>query len=81
MTYVILLGIAAAIAFVPAVWKSRPAAVFPPIPFKPAGPTYQSAIADLANVRLRLLQTELLNDQAKAALDTLTLSLVAGSDK
>jgi cytochrome c-type biogenesis protein CcmH/NrfG len=44
-------------------------------------PTYQSAIADLAHVRLRLLQTDSLDDKAKAAIDTLTLALVSGSDK
>lgn len=48
---------------------------------RPVGPTYQEAIADLASVRLRLLGTDGLTDQAKAAIDTLTLALVAGSDK
>lgn len=48
---------------------------------RPVGPTYQEAIADLASVRLRLLGTDGLTDQAKAAIDTLTLALVSGSDK
>jgi hypothetical protein len=43
--------------------------------------SYQSAMADLANVRKRLLDTSLLDDKVKAAIDTLTLALVAGSDK
>jgi hypothetical protein len=47
----------------------------------PAGPTYQSAIADLAHVRLRLLKTDKLDEPAKKAVDTLTLALVAGSDQ
>jgi hypothetical protein len=48
---------------------------------RPAGPTYQGAIADLAVVRLRLLETQQLTEQARAAIDTLTLALVAGSDQ
>ena len=47
----------------------------------PAGPTYQDAMRDLANVRLRLLQTKQLDDKVKAAIDALTLALVAGSDQ
>jgi hypothetical protein len=43
--------------------------------------SYHEAIADLANVRTRLLKTELLLDPQKAAIDTLTLALVGGSDK
>jgi hypothetical protein len=43
--------------------------------------SYHAAIADLANVRTRLLKTELLLDPQKAAIDTLTLALVGGSDK
>lgn len=48
---------------------------------KPAGPTYQGAISDLAVVRRRLLETQQLTDAAKQAIDTLTLALVAGSDQ
>lgn len=53
------------------------------MPAKPPhlAPTYQSAIADLAHVRLRLVQTESLNEAVKDAIDTLTLALVSGSDK
>lgn len=46
-----------------------------------AGVTYQSAMTDLANVRRRLLDTKQLDDKVKAAIDTLTLALVAGSDQ
>lgn len=46
-----------------------------------AGVTYQASMADLANVRLRLLETKQLDDKVKAAIDTLTLALVAGSDQ
>lgn len=45
------------------------------------GVSYQSAMADLASVRRRLLQTKQLDDKVKAAIDTLTLALVAGSDQ
>jgi hypothetical protein len=46
-----------------------------------AAVSYQKAMADLANVRLRLLETKQLDDKVKAAIDTLTLALVAGSDQ
>lgn len=44
-------------------------------------PSYQSAIANLANVRLRLRLTERLGDEQKKAVDALTLALVDGSDQ
>lgn len=49
----------------------------------PAAPavSYEAAIKDLALVRSRLAGTGLLTDDAKKAIDTLTLALVAGSDK
>lgn len=47
----------------------------------PAAVGYQRSMADLATVRLRLLQTKQLDDKVKAAIDTLTLALVAGSDQ
>jgi hypothetical protein len=83
MIYVALLGAAAALLFGPSALKARPAILGPSeAATKPPhlAPTYQSAIADLAHVRLRLLQTEKLDDKSKAAIDTLTLALVAGSD-
>jgi hypothetical protein len=50
-------------------------------PAAPRGIGYQAAIADLANVRKRLADTNTLDDKARAAIDTLTLALVAGSDQ
>lgn len=44
-------------------------------------PSYQSAIANLATVRLRLRLTERLGDEQKKAVDALTLALVDGSDQ
>jgi hypothetical protein len=49
-----------------------------------AGVGYEDAIHNLALVRARLLTTGLLGDDKspqRAAIDTLTLALVAGSDK
>ena len=51
---------------------------------KPAprrGPTYQQAMLDLAAVRLRLVETSALSKDAAGAIETLTLALLAGSDK
>jgi hypothetical protein len=80
-----LLAAAAAVLFWP--MKPKPGtestldlAAPAPVPVKPT-PTYQSAISDLARVRLRLLQTDALDDKTKAAIDALTLALVGGSDK
>lgn len=44
-------------------------------------PNYQTAIANLAAVRLRLLRTDCLGDDQKKAIDVLTLALVDGSDQ
>jgi len=81
MIYVILLGAAAALVAGPAMWRVTPAALGPAQTLVTPGPTYQSAIADLANVRRRLVQTQRLDDAVKKAIDTLTLALVAGSDE
>jgi hypothetical protein len=81
MTYLIfgILG-AAGLLFGPRLARQA-APALGPAPAPPhLTPTYQSAIADLAHVRLRLIQTEKLDDGAKKAIDTLTLALVAGSD-
>lgn len=43
--------------------------------------TYEVAIKNLAVVRSRLIATSLLAENEKKAIDTLTLALVAGSDK
>jgi len=83
MIYVVLLGAAALLLAGPSLWRARPVILGPSeAATKPPHlhPTYQSAIADLAHVRLRLVQTDKLDDKAKAAIDTLTLALVAGSD-
>jgi hypothetical protein len=47
----------------------------------PAATSYIAAIENLGIVRTRLVQTECLGEQQKAAIDTLTLALVNGSDK
>lgn len=57
------------------------AAVAPPPAVAGDRPGFQPAIANLALVRMRLAQTELLDDATRKAIDTLTLALVAGSDK
>jgi hypothetical protein len=83
MIYVVLLGAAALLIAGPSLWRARPVILGPSeAATKPPhlAPTYQSAIADLARVRLRLVQTKALDETAKKAIDTLTLALVAGSD-
>jgi hypothetical protein len=44
-------------------------------------PSYRDAIYHLAQVRLRLRSTQLLDDARKKAFDSLTLALVEGSDQ
>lgn len=51
-----------------------------PHPAPASQPTYQAAIAALAEVRTRLNRTERLGDKESQAIDTITLALVAGSD-
>jgi len=83
MIYVVLLGAAALLIAGPSLWRARPVILGPSeAATKPPhlAPTYQTAIADLAHVRLRLVQTKALDDKTKAAIDVLTLALVAGSD-
>jgi hypothetical protein len=83
MISALLLSGAALLLAGPALWKARPVVLGPSdVPAKAPhlAPTYQSAIADLAHVRLRLVQTKALDDKTKAAIDALTLALVAGSD-
>jgi len=50
-------------------------------PAKRRGPTYQAAMLNLADVRLRLVETSALSKDATEAVETLTLALLAGSDK
>lgn len=82
MITVLLIGGAVALLVGPRLLAKTSVALGPE-PSRPAylAPTYQSAVNDLAHVRRRLLQTESLDDKVKAAIDTLTLALVAGSDK
>jgi hypothetical protein len=82
MIYVLLLGGAAALLVGPMLARRSAPSLGPePARAPHLAPTYQSAIADLAHVRLRLLQTDNLAEPEKKAIDTLTLALVAGSDK
>lgn len=56
----------------------------PPLPTKPeeaVAPSYVDALGDLGRVRSRLKATGCLGEEPKAAIDILTLALVAGSDK
>lgn len=75
----LLVGAACLLLFSP--WMIRlGASVLAAKPTEPARVTYQRAMLDLANVRKRLVATTGLDEKAKAAIDTLTLALVAGSD-
>ena len=75
MTLAALLAAAAAICL----WPKFPAGGIRLKAAKPS-PTYEDAIHSLANVRLRLLSTEQLSEAQRAAVDTITLALVNGSD-
>ena len=57
-----------------------PGVQLPPRP-APAKASYIEAIENLGIVRTRLVQTECLGESQKAAIDTLTLALVGGSEK
>lgn len=46
-----------------------------------SAPSYRSCIDSLAQVRRRLLLTDSVDEKTKAAIETLTLALVNGSDK
>ena len=66
----------------------RPPKKASPAPKEPATPaadeptpSYRDAIYHLAQVRLRLRSTQLLDDARKKAFDSLTLALVEGSDQ
>lgn len=82
MILAIVLAVAACVVLFPAV-LSRAVEAMVRLPDGPAKATigYQSAIADLANVRRRLIDTKLLDEPCRKAVDTLTLGLVAGSDQ
>lgn len=58
-----------------------PSIVVPAIPQPPKAPSYRYAIEAIASVRTRLISTGNLDEKATAAINELTLCLVAGSDK
>jgi hypothetical protein len=69
------------VSAVKSIWGSLPAVT---VPSMDGSVSYQEAISNLALVRTRLNSTGLLGDEKspqRAAIDTLTLALVAGSDK
>lgn len=89
---IFLIIIAAAVAFLmwpepktSATASPKPAPLpsidVPAIPQPPKAPSYRSAIESLASVRSRLIATGNLDEKATAAINELTLCLVAGSDK
>jgi hypothetical protein len=75
-----LLAAAAAVAFWPMA-ASRPAFSLPaPGPKPAAHATCREALELVVEIRERLQATETLDDKAKAAIETITLSLVNGSE-
>jgi hypothetical protein len=84
MSYEAILATVAAVCV--AAWPSlKSAAVWLATP-RPSAPTavkpsYTKAMDDIQSVRQRLLRTECLHEEQKAAIDVLTLALVSGSDK
>jgi hypothetical protein len=84
MMTVFLAACAAAAAFWPTIAAALPAGGgvrLPRMPAPRAHAGYAGAIAALSAVRGRLLATEGLADKERAAIDTLTLALVNGSDR
>lgn len=80
---VVALGWPKIVAAVKAGWQKRPGGASPS-PAAGAAVGYEEAIHNLALVRARLNATGLLGEDKspqRAAIDTLTLALVAGSDK
>lgn len=76
VTLVLAAGAAAAM-----LWPMLSAARLPRLPATRQHATYSDAIAALSAVRGRLLATEALAEKERAAVDTLTLALVNGSDR
>ena len=87
LPYLIVAGVAGYLYFMPSEGGgSDEVSLLPglhhvPVPMPVKGPTFKSAVDSLAYCRARLGATDLLDDKTKAAIDTLTLALVAGSDK
>jgi hypothetical protein len=85
----LILIIAAAVFLLPILFPKtatptdRPAlpAYVPISAAKPAGSSYLDAVASLGDVRKRLSAAEGLTEEAKKALEILTLALQAGSEK
>ena len=73
--------IQAAFTWATGLWQGVLHAPLPKPHEEAVAPSYQSAIANLATVRLRLRLTERLGDEQKKAVDALTLALVDGSDQ
>lgn len=72
-----LLAAAAAVVFWPR-GVSLPHILSAP-PAAPAGISFELAISDLTSVRRRLANTKTLTPESIAAIETITLALVAGS--
>jgi len=79
MTAVQIASLVAAVAV--AAWTFRDQLKRLVLPSGSRGPSYQQAMVNLAAVRLRLIETSALSREASDAVETLTLALVAGSDK
>lgn len=67
-------------------WPGKQKTIKSPTPFdipapQKGHPAYQAAIMALTLVRQRLIATDALSDKEKAAIDAITLALVAGSDR
>lgn len=82
---VFLLAVAAAVAFWPSPAPRRPVfSVTPSTPAAPAvqpHPTCREALELVVEIRERLAATDTLDDKAKAAIETLALCLINGSDQ
>ena len=74
--------IAAGAAVVVAAWPliQKAPGLLSRLPGRRSGPSYEAAIGQLAQVRLRLVATGHLADDQTRAIDVLTLALVDGSD-
>jgi len=79
MTAVQIASLVAGVAV--AAWTFRDQFKRLALPAGSRGPSYQQAMVSLASVRLRLIETSKLSPEAGAAVEALTLALVAGSDK
>jgi len=75
-------AVAAVVAMWPQVMAAARRFLTKPQPAKPeAAVSFEVAVQNLSLVRSRLLATALLAEEQRKAIDTLTLALVAGSEK